>query len=128
MQVAQAKLAHGHPGSTNRIVVDRGDRLHPRCRRHASSVSYRRPRSETLPGARAAQQQTVTGDGSSDNPFTTACTDEIEVDCATPLFPARSLDGLWDSENVPATGSPPEPAATRSTANPRIGINSRLAD
>ena len=44
-------------GSINRIRVDRGDRLHPRCRRATSSVSYLRP-ARAAPAARAAQQQT----------------------------------------------------------------------
>jgi hypothetical protein len=128
MQVAQAEPAHGHPGSTNRIVVDRGDRLHPRCRRQASSISYRRPPSETLPGARAAQQQTVTGDGSSDNPFTTACTDEIEVDCATPCSRRAALTASGTAKTCPLLVRLLRRRLTRSTANPRIGINSRLAD
>src|SRR5215212_9992205 len=47
-------------GSINRIVVDRGDRLHPRCAsRAASTVLYRRPPSSAPPAkapvAHAAQ-------------------------------------------------------------------------
>jgi Ca2+-binding RTX toxin-like protein len=55
------------PGSTNRIVADRGDRLHPDCRRQASTVRYRRP-PRGAPTARAAQQQTVTGEGTNEIP------------------------------------------------------------
>ena len=88
-----------HPRSQNRIVVDRGDRLHRHCRNARSTVLYRRP-----PVARAAQQ--VTGRGSNGNPYTAGCTDELTIDCDTPLFAARSLSGVWANEYVPAYKCP----------------------
>ena len=95
-----------HPGSSNRIVGDRGDRLHRHCRNARSSVVYRRPPSEA-PAARAAQQKPITGDGSSDNPYTVPCDNEAQTNCTVSSFRGRSLDGLWDSENVPAYKCPP---------------------
>jgi Ca2+-binding RTX toxin-like protein len=97
-------------GSINRIVVDRGDRLNPRCRsRAASTVLYRRPRSRApsaeAPTAHAAQ--TVSGDGSSANPYVAECTSPQDVVCTTPLFAPRSLTGLWANEYVPAYQCPP---------------------
>jgi RTX calcium-binding nonapeptide repeat (4 copies) len=94
-----------HPGSENRIVVDRGDRLHRHCRNARSSIAYRRPPSEA-PAAHTAQQSPVTGDGSSDNPYTAPCDDETKTICVVSSLRARSLDGLWDSENVPAYKCP----------------------
>jgi hypothetical protein len=97
-------------GSTNRIVVDRDDRLHPSCRGPAASVSYRRPPDGALtadaPAARAAQQPPITGSGSNADPYTAECVDPQNVDCTTPLFAARSLTGLWANEYVPAYKSP----------------------
>jgi hypothetical protein len=98
-------------GSTSRIVVDRGDRLHPNCRGPASSVSYRRPpngagaQAADAPAARAAQ--TITGSGTNDNPYVAECTQPQYVICNTPLFTARSLSGLWANEYVPAYQCPP---------------------
>jgi Ca2+-binding RTX toxin-like protein len=99
-------------GSTNRIVVDRGDRLHPNCRAaSASSVSYRRPpngagaQPPEAPAAHAAQS--VSGDGSNDNPYVAECTQPQYVICHTPYFTARSLTGLWANEYVPAHQCPP---------------------
>ncbi len=97
-------------GSTNRIVVDRGDRLHPDCRGAASRVSYRRP-SNGAPAAdaraaNATQPQRVSGSGTNDDPYTAECTDPTAVDCVTPLFAARSLSGLWANEYVPAYKCP----------------------
>jgi RTX calcium-binding nonapeptide repeat (4 copies) len=99
-------------GSTNRIVVDRGDRLHPTCRAaSASSVSYRRPpngagaQPPDAPAAHAAQS--ISGDGSNDNPYVAECTEPQYVICNTPLFTARSLTGLWANEYVPAYQCPP---------------------
>jgi hypothetical protein len=97
-------------GSTNRIVVDRDDRLHPDCRGPASSVSYRRslsgPPTADAPMAHAAQQQQVTGKGSDDNPFTAACDDETQEDCLVSAFPARSIIGLWQGDTPPAYKCP----------------------
>ena len=92
-------------GSINRIRVDRGDRLHPRCRRATSSVSYLRP-ARAAPAARAAQQQTVSGAGTHDNPYTAACDDETQNPCVISAFAARSLTGLWANEYVPAYKCP----------------------
>jgi hypothetical protein len=97
-------------GSINRIVVDRGDRLHPGCRsRAASTVLYRRPPSGAPPAdapvAHAAQS--VSGDGSSANPYVAECTTPQNVVCTTPFFAARSLSGLWANEYVPAYQCPP---------------------
>jgi len=97
-------------GSTNRIVVDRDDRLHPSCHGPAASVSYRRPPDRALtadaPAARAAQQPPITGSGSNADPYTAECVDPQNVDCTTPLFAARSLTGLWANEYVPAYKCP----------------------
>jgi hypothetical protein len=97
-------------GSTNRIVVDLGDRIHPHCcNQAASTVRYRPPPSGTstakAPAAHAAQA--VSGDGSSANPYVAGCNEPQKVVCATPLFPARSLTGLWANEYVPAYQCPP---------------------
>jgi RTX calcium-binding nonapeptide repeat (4 copies) len=93
-------------GSTNRIVVDRGDRLHPNCSGPAMAVTYRRPPNgpptADAPAANAAQQQQVTGKGSDDNPFTAACDDETQEDCLVSAFPARSIIGLWEGDTPPA--------------------------
>ena len=98
-------------GSTNRIVVDRHDRLHPNCRGSASRISYRRPSNGAptadVRAAHASQPQRVSGDGSNDNPYTAECVDPQDVDCVTPLFAARSLSGLWANEYVPAYKCPP---------------------
>ena len=97
-------------GSTNRIVVDRGDRLHPNCRGPAATVSYRQPPSAAspadAPAARAAQQQAVSGDGSSSNPYIAECADPQNVVCTVSAFAARSLSGLWANEYVPAYKCP----------------------
>jgi hypothetical protein len=97
-------------GSTNRIVVDRGDRLHPNCRGPATSVSYRRPPNAPptadAPAAHTAQQPPITGSGTNESPYTAECTDPQNVDCTTPLFAARSLTGLWANEYVPAYKCP----------------------
>jgi hypothetical protein len=105
---------HCHPDSTNNIVVDRDDRLHPRCDdSDASTVRYVAPQSETPTAhtaqqtARSAQQSPITGDGSSDNPFTAPCDDATQDPCVGSGHRARSLDGLWDGENVPAYKCPP---------------------
>jgi RTX calcium-binding nonapeptide repeat (4 copies) len=92
------------PGSTNNIVVDRGDRLHRHCRSQASTVRYTQP--TTTQATEIAQQKPITGDGSSDNPYMTACDDETKTDCVVGSFHARSLSQLWDSENVPAYRCP----------------------
>ena len=89
-----------HPNSTNRIVADRGDRLHRHCRNARSSVVYRRPASRA-PDARAAQQPVI-GDGTEDSPFTAECADKQNVDCTVTAFAYRTLDSLWDNEYVPA--------------------------
>jgi Ca2+-binding RTX toxin-like protein len=97
-------------GSINRIVVDRGDRLHPRCRsRAASTVLYRRPPSGAPPAEAPAAHaaQSVSGDGSSGNPYVAECTAPQDVVCTTPFFAARSLSGLWANEYVPAYQCPP---------------------
>jgi hypothetical protein len=104
---------HCAPGSTNNIVVDRGDRLHPRCRTQASTVRYQQPPAPTTHTAeqapRSAQSQ-ITGDGSSDNPYTAPCDNESQTICVVGSFRARSLSQLWDSENVPAYKCPPSHA------------------
>jgi hypothetical protein len=91
---------HCSPGSTNRIVVDRGDRVHRHCRSQASTVLYRQP-----PAAHTARQS-VSGDGTNDSPFTAACDDETQTDCTVSSFPGRSLSGLWSNEYVPAYQCP----------------------
>ncbi len=96
---------HCSPGSTNRIIVDRGDRLHPRCRSQASIVLYRQPASQA-PATHTAQQKPITGDGSTDNPYSAPCDKEAQTICAVSSFHARSLSQLWDSENVPAYKCP----------------------
>jgi RTX calcium-binding nonapeptide repeat (4 copies) len=96
---------HCSPGSTNRIVVDRGDRLHPRCRSQASIVLYRHPPSQT-PTAHTAQNKPVTGDGTNDDPFIAACDNEKQDICVVSSFPGRSLSGLWSNEYVPAYKCP----------------------
>jgi hypothetical protein len=96
-------------GSINRIVVDRGDRLQPRCHGTASTVRFRRPPSEDAPTADAPAAhaaQTITGAGSNDNPYIAECTEPQKVVCSTPLFAARSLSGLWANEYVPAYKCP----------------------
>jgi hypothetical protein len=93
------------PGSINRIRADRGDRLHPRCRGRASSVSHPRRRSRAS-AAYVAQQKPVSGDGSNGNPYIAACDDETRVDCVVSSFPARSLSGWWANEYVPAYKCP----------------------
>jgi hypothetical protein len=89
-----------HPRSQNRIVGDRGDRLHRHCRNARSSVVYRRPSSEA-PAARAAQQA-VSGAGTNDRPFTAECADPQNTDCTVSAFAYRTLNGLWANEYVPA--------------------------
>jgi hypothetical protein len=95
-------------GAASRIVVDRGDRLHPNCRGPAATVSYRRPPSAAptagAPAVHAAQ--TITGSGTNEDPYTAECTAPQNVDCTTPLFAARSLSGLWANEYVPAYSCP----------------------
>jgi RTX calcium-binding nonapeptide repeat (4 copies) len=97
-------------GSTSRIVVDRGDRLHPNCSGPATTVSYRRPPNgpptADAPAVHAAQQPPITGSGTNESPYTAECTAPQSVDCTTPLFAARSLTGLWANEYVPAYKCP----------------------
>ena len=93
-----------HPGSQNRIIGDRGDRLHRHCRNARSSVTYRRPSSQA-PTAHAAQQP-VSGTGSNENPFTAECKDKQNVDCTVTAFASRTLSGLWANEYVPAYQCP----------------------
>jgi Ca2+-binding RTX toxin-like protein len=95
-------------GSTNRIVVDRGDRLHPDCRGVASTVRYRRPPSAASPadGPAARAAQSISGDGSSGNPYIAECADPQNVICTVSAFAARSLSGLWANEYVPAYKCP----------------------
>jgi RTX calcium-binding nonapeptide repeat (4 copies) len=96
-------------GSSNRIVVDRGDRLHPACRGAASRVTYGRP-SNAAPtddrAANATQSRRVSGSGTNNDPYTAECTNPSAVDCVTPLFAARSLSGFWANEYVPAYKCP----------------------
>jgi hypothetical protein len=97
-------------GSTNRIVVDRGDRIHPNCRTaSASIVSYRRAPNEApaadLPAAHAAQQP-VSGAGTNESPYTAECADPQNVDCTVTSFASRSLTGLWANEYVPSYKCP----------------------
>jgi hypothetical protein len=89
-----------HPRSQNRIIGDRSDRLHRHCRNAHSSVVYRRPPSEA-PAARAAQQS-VSGAGTNDSPFTAECADPQNEDCTVSGFAYRTLNGLWANEYVPA--------------------------
>jgi RTX calcium-binding nonapeptide repeat (4 copies) len=95
-------------GSANRIVVDRSDRLDGYCFSEASTVRYRRlssaARGADAPVARTAQ--TVSGDGSSANPYTAACSDPQSTICTVNAFPARSLTGVWKNEYVPAYQCP----------------------
>jgi hemolysin type calcium-binding protein len=100
---AGSDRVHCAPGSTNRIVVNRGDRLHPRCRNQAAIVLYRQPHT---PAAHAAQQKPVTGDGTNDDPYIAPCDNEKQIDCVVSSFPARSLTGLWANEYVPAYKCP----------------------
>jgi RTX calcium-binding nonapeptide repeat (4 copies) len=97
-------------GSTNRIVVDRDDRLHPNCRGPASSVSYRRPsngaQAADAPAAHAAQQPPVSGAGTYDSPYTAECIDQQNVNCTVTSHASRSLTGLWANEYVPAYQCP----------------------
>jgi hypothetical protein len=92
---------HCSPGSTNRIVVDRGDRVHRHCRGQASTVRYIQPRTNT-----AQRTKPVTGDGTNDDPFIAPCDDERQTDCVVSSFPGRSLSGLWANEYVPAYKCP----------------------
>jgi Ca2+-binding RTX toxin-like protein len=93
------------PGSINRIRADRSDRLHPRCRRATSSISYAR-RASKAPAARVAQQQPVSGAGTHDSPYIAACDDETQNPCEISAFAARSLTGVWANEYVPAYKCP----------------------
>jgi RTX calcium-binding nonapeptide repeat (4 copies) len=97
-------------GSTNRIVVDRDDRLHPNCRGPASSVSYRRPsngaQAADAPAAHAAEQPPVSGAGTYDSPYTAECIDPQNVTCTVASHASRSLTGLWANEYVPAYQCP----------------------
>ena len=95
---------HCAPGSTNNIVVDRGDRLHPRCRNQASTARYVQPSDTTT--THSAQQKPVTGDGTNDDPYIAPCDNEKQTDCVVSSFPARSLTGLWANEYVPAYKCP----------------------
>lgn len=61
--------------------------------------------SAEAPAAHAAQS--VSGDGSSGNPYVAECTSPQDVVCTTPYFPSRSLTGLWANEYVPAYQCPP---------------------
>jgi RTX calcium-binding nonapeptide repeat (4 copies) len=88
------------PGSTNNIVVDRGDRLHRHCRSQASTVRYTQPTTHT------AQNKPVSGDGINDDPFIAPCDNEKQVNCTVSSFPGRSLSGLWANEYVPAYKCP----------------------
>jgi hypothetical protein len=106
---------HCSPGSTNRIVVDRGDRVHRHCRNQASIVRYVQPPTDTGATHTAqhdprSAQSTITGDGSSDNPYSAPCDNEAQTICVVGSFHARSLSQLWDSENVPAYKCPPSHA------------------
>jgi hypothetical protein len=92
------------PGSTNRIRADRDDRLHPSCRRGASTVRYMGTPSGNPP-AHAAQQP-VSGDGSNGNPYIAECDDGSGVFCSVSSFASRSLSGLWKNEYVPAYECP----------------------
>jgi hypothetical protein len=97
---------HCHPDSTNNIVVDRDDRLHPRCDdSDASTVRYVAPQSET-PTAHTAQQTAVTGDGTNSSPYIAPCDDATQDPCVVSSFPGRSLTGLWANEYVPAYKCP----------------------
>ena len=92
---------HCAPGSTNRIVVDRGDRVHRHCRSQASIVLYIQPGTHT-----AQRKKPVTGDGTNDDPYIAPCDNEKQTDCVVSSFPGRSLTGLWANEYVPAYKCP----------------------
>jgi RTX calcium-binding nonapeptide repeat (4 copies) len=99
---------HCSSGSRNRIVVDPGDWLHPRCRSQASITLLRQDRAARTARrrARSTQQSKITGDGSTDNPYTAPCDNERQTICVVGSFRARSLSQLWDTENVPAYKCP----------------------
>jgi hypothetical protein len=54
----------------------------------------------------AATPSVVEGDGSNDNPFVAPCDDPGNVDCTVTAFPARTLNGSWANEYVPAYKCP----------------------
>jgi hypothetical protein len=58
------------------------------------------------PDRQAATPSVVDGDGSNDNPFVAPCDDPGNVDCTITAFPARTLDGPWKNEYVPAYKCP----------------------
>jgi hypothetical protein len=78
------------PGAADRVAADPGDQLHPRCRRVAASH------------ATAEASQSVTGDGSNDNPYVSDCADPGVDKCVLTDFEERRLSDLWSHEYVPA--------------------------
>ena len=83
--------------TVNRTCHKDHDPVRPVARSGATSAE--------APAAHAAQS--VSGDGSSGNPYVAECAAPQGVVCTTPLFAARSLSGLWANEYVPAYQCPP---------------------
>jgi hypothetical protein len=59
-----------------------------------------------VPDRPAATPSAVEGDGSNDNPFVAPCDDPGNVDCTITAFAARTLNGSWANEFVPAYKCP----------------------
>lgn len=77
------------PGAVDRVTADPGDELR-RCRRAAASR------------VTAEASQSVTGDGSNDNPYVSDCADPNADKCVLTEFEERRLSDMWSHEYVPA--------------------------
>ena len=78
------------PGAIDRVAADRGDELHPRCRRAAASSTT------------AEASQSVTGSGTNADPYVSDCADRQAEQCVVTTFDERRLTVLWQNEYVPS--------------------------
>jgi hypothetical protein len=76
----------------------------PTCR--AGGARVRSLSQLEQPARPVATPSVVTGDGSNDNPFVAPCDDPGNVDCTITAFTARTLNGSWANEYVPAYKCP----------------------
>ena len=108
------------PGARPQVRADPGDRVSRACRRATTAESEIDGLIATRPKAHAAD---VSGDGTNDNPFSEHCPPN-QPGCVLPLFPARTLTGLWTNEYAPAYACPYDPIGnTRDAHSFLVNIN-----
>jgi Pentapeptide repeats (8 copies) len=86
------------------IFDNRSTSIDPTCRKVHDRVLPVKDLGEHELATVAAQ--TITGDGTTGNPFVAPCSNPSAVDCTVDAFPRRYLKGLWANEYVPAYRCP----------------------